>query len=102
MDAATKFISEAEKNVFNEEHRAKLQFNTSQYDKKVAQGKLQYSNLELAKTRAAGLRNKTTEHLDKYLIEFESNFIKRGGKIIWAQDASEALKEISSILKKSN
>jgi L-lactate dehydrogenase complex protein LldF len=102
MDAATKFFTEAEKNVFNEEHRRKLQFNTTQYDKKVAQGKLQYSNLELAKTRAAGLRNKTIEHLDKYLIEFESNFIKRGGKIIWAQDAAEAVKEISTILKKLN
>ena len=102
MDAATKFFNEAEKNVFNEEHRRKLQFNTSQYDKKVVLGKAQYSNLELAKTRAAGLRNKTIEHLDKYLIEFESNFIKRGGKIIWAQDAAEAVKEIASILKKSN
>src|SRR5665213_2875162 len=102
MDAATKFFTEAEKNVFNEEHRRKLQFNTQQYDKKVAQGKQQYSNLELAKTRAAGLRNKTIEHLDKYLIEFESNFIKRGGKIIWAQDAAEAAKEISNILKKAN
>ncbi len=102
MDAATKFFTEAEKNVFSEEHRRKLQFNTTQYDKKVAQGKLQYSNLELAKTRAAGLRNKTTEHLDKYLIEFESNFLKRGGKIIWAQDAAEAVREISGILKKSN
>jgi L-lactate dehydrogenase complex protein LldF len=102
MDSATKFFTEAEKNVFNSEHRNKIQFNTAQYDKKVAQGKLQYSNLELAKTRAAGLKNKTTEHLDKYLIEFESNFLKRGGKIIWAQDAAEAAKEITAVLKKAN
>src|ERR1041385_7665259 len=63
---------------------------------------MQYANLELAKTRAAGLRNKTTEHLDKYLIEFESNFLKRGGKIIWAQDVAEAQKEILQLLKKNN
>jgi L-lactate dehydrogenase complex protein LldF len=102
MDAATQFNLAAEKNVFNEAHRAKLQFNISQYDKKVVQGKMQYANLELAKTRAAGLRNKTTEHLDKYLIEFESNFLKRGGKIIWAQDVAEAQKEILQLLKKNN
>lgn len=102
MDAASIFFTEAEKNVFNAEHRSKLQHNIAQYDKKVAQGKQQFSNLELARTRAAGLRNKTTEHLDKYLIEFESNFIKRGGKIIWAQDAAEALREISAVLKKNN
>ena len=102
MDAATKFFTEAEKNVFNVEHRRKIQFNTEQYNKKVVQGKTQYLNLELAKTRAAGLRNKTTEHLDKYLIEFESNFIKHGGKIIWAQDAAEANREIAALLKKAN
>jgi L-lactate dehydrogenase complex protein LldF len=102
MEPVEKFYAEAEKNVFNEEHRAKLQFNISQYEKKVVHGKTQYSNLELAKTRAGGLRNKTTEHLDKYLIEFEANFIKRGGRIIWAQDAAEAQHEISSLLKKKN
>lgn len=102
MDPVAQFFAEAEKNVFNESHRSKLQFNIAQYEKKVVQGKMQYSNLELAKTRASGLRNKTTEHLDKYLIEFEANFIKRGGKIIWAQDAVEAQNEISSLLKKKN
>ncbi len=102
MDAATTFITEAEKNVFNEEHRRKLQHNMAQYDKKVVQGKMQYSNLDLAKTRAAGLKNKTTEHLDKYLIEFEANFLKNGGKIIWAQDAAEAQNEISALLKRKN
>jgi L-lactate dehydrogenase complex protein LldF len=102
MDAAEQFFTAAEKNVFDSAHRAKLQFNIAQYDKKVVQGKEQYANLELAKTRAAGLRNKTIEHLDKYLIEFESNFIKRGGKIIWAQDSAEALREISQVLKKNN
>ena len=42
---------------------------------------------------------KVTENLDKYLIEFEANFIKRGGKVIWAQDAEEAINEIIRILK---
>lgn len=100
MDAATLFFEQAEKNVFNEKHRNKLQFNIGQYENKIAQGKQQYSNLDLAKTRAAGLRNKTIEHLDKYLIEFESNFIKHGGKIIWAQDVAEAQREIVGLLKK--
>ena len=40
-------------------------------------GSNQYSNLELARNRAAFTRWKTIENLDKYLIEFESNFIKR-------------------------
>jgi L-lactate dehydrogenase complex protein LldF len=39
------------------------------------------------------------ENLDKYLIEFEANFIRRGGKVIWARDAEEAQAELLKILK---
>lgn len=101
MDQQAKFLSMAEKNVFDSALRAKLDFNIAQYDKKVLQGKQQYSNFELARTRAAGLRHKVIENLDKYLIEFEANFIRRGGKIIWAQDAAEANREILQLLKKN-
>lgn len=101
MDAATLFQTEAEKNVFDAAHRQTLQHNIAQYEKKVVQGKMQYSNYELARTRAAGLRNKVIENLDKYLIEFEANFIRRGGKVIWAQDAAEANREIAQVLKRS-
>lgn len=101
MDPQGKFIAEAEKNVFDTALRGKLAFNIEQYDKKVVQGKQQYSNLELARTRAAGVKHKVIENLDKYLIEFEANFLKRGGKVIWAQDAAEANREISAVLKKA-
>lgn len=84
------FNNAAEKNTFDETHRSKMENNILRYDEKVKQGVAQYSNLDLAKTRAAGIRHKTIEHLDKYLIEFESNFVRHGGRIIWAQDAGEA------------
>ncbi len=87
---------------FDEEHRRKLLFNIKQYDKKVIDGKKQYLDLELAKERASHLKWKVTENLDKYLIEFEANFIKRGGKVIWASDAQEAVEEILAILQKAN
>jgi L-lactate dehydrogenase complex protein LldF len=45
---------------------------------------------------------KVMENLDKYLPEFEANFQKRGGKVIWANDAGEANREILNILKKAN
>ncbi|MFN8165920.1 MAG: LutB/LldF family L-lactate oxidation iron-sulfur protein [Bacteroidia bacterium] len=93
------FLVDAEAKVFNPEHRRKLAFNIQQYDKKVVEGKNQFSNLELARQRASHLKWKVTENLDKYLIEFEANFIKRGGKVIWAQDAEEAINEIIRILK---
>ena len=102
MDPAIQFNEVGEKNVFSTDHRQKLQSNIEHYNRKVLQGKAQYSNIELAKMRAGAIKNKTTEHLDKFLIEFEANFIKRGGKIIWAQDIAEAQKEITAILKKKD
>lgn len=64
-------------------------------------GARQFAQLDLARERAAFTRWKAIEHLDKYLIEFESNFIRSGGKVIWAQDITDALEAIASILKQS-
>ena len=102
VSIAEKFIDDAEKKVFDPEHRRKLSFNIGQYDKKVVEGKKQFSDLELAKERASNLKTKAIDNLDKYLIEFESNFIKRGGKVIWARDAKEAQEEILKVLKRFN
>ena len=87
------FLDASEKKSFDLEHRKTLLYNISQYNKKVVGGKQQFSNLELAKTRAAAAKQKSIENLDKYLIEFEANFLKRGGKVIWAVDSEEAVKE---------
>ena len=96
------FLVNAEIKVFDHEHRRKLAFNISQYDKKVEEGKHQFSDLELAKQRAANLKWKSVENLEKYLTEFEFNFTKRGGKVIWAQNAEEAIAEINNIMKRVN
>ncbi len=93
------FLVDAEDRVFNKEHRRKLAFNILQYDKKVVDGKLQFDDFETARQRAAMLKWKVMENLDKYLTEFESNFTKRGGKVIWAQDADEAILEMMRIMK---
>jgi L-lactate dehydrogenase complex protein LldF len=81
-------------------HRAKLQHNIGKYDDAVKLGKKQFVNLELAKQRAAFLKNKVIGDLEKFLIEFEVNFEKNGGKIIWAENATDALNEITQIIKK--
>jgi L-lactate dehydrogenase complex protein LldF len=72
----------------------------NQYNKKVVQGKEQFSDLELAKSRAALLKNKAIENIGEFLEEFETNFTQRGGKVIWAQDAEEALKEVMLIMNR--
>jgi L-lactate dehydrogenase complex protein LldF len=96
------FLEAAEQKTFDRDHRKTISYNVAQYDKKVTEGKEQFSNHELARTRAAATKQKAIDNLEKYLIEFEAAFIKRGGKVIWAQDAEEALKESLQIMKKAN
>lgn len=94
------FLAASEKKIVDLSHRKKIMHNIEQYDKSVTEGKNQFSNLELAKKRIAGVKHKSIENLEKYLVEFEANFIKRGGKVIWAQDAEEAIKESLQIMQK--
>lgn len=98
-DLLQQFIADSERKVADQKHRATVQYNIGKYNEAVVGGKEQYARLDLARSRAAGLRSRVIENLDKYLIEFETNFTRRGGKIIWAQDAEEANREILALLK---
>jgi len=94
------FVKESNKIPFDLEHRRKINFNISRYDQAVQRGKKQFSQLELAKQRAANVKHKVIENLERYLSDFESNFIKKGGKVIWAQNAAEAVAEVLKIMHK--
>lgn len=100
MELQKKFLRDSEKVAFDKEHRRKINHNISKYDANVVKGKAQFADIELARGRAANLKHKILNDLDRYLIEFESNFEKNGGKVIWAPTARDAVKEILDILKK--
>lgn len=102
METLSQFNREAEKIAFDLKHREKINFNISKYDEAVIRGKEQYADLEKAKKRAAFIKYKVINDLDKYLIEFEDKFTSRGGKVIWAQDGKEAVKEILKIVKEKS
>ncbi len=96
------FLEKAAKKVSDPEHKRKILFNISQYDKKVVAGKQQYSNLEFARKKAAAIKSRVIENLEKYLTEFEINARRNGIKVIWAENADSAMKEIIDILKRRN
>ncbi len=98
MDQQSKFVQNTSI-AFDLEHRRKINFNIEKYDRAVAEGKTQYRDHELARLRASYLKTQVMENLDKYLLEFESNFIKNGGKVIWAADKQTALSEIVKIFE---
>ena len=81
------------------DHRRKINFNIKQYNNKVPEGKQQFPDLYLARERAKNIKWRAIETLDQQLEEFELNFTKRGGKVIWAEDAAQAIDEIIRICK---
>jgi L-lactate dehydrogenase complex protein LldF len=93
------FHKESELKAFDPEHRRKINFNIGKYNAAVENGMKEFSNHELARQRASYIKEHTILNLDKYLIEFEQNFTRNGGKIIWARNTEEALMEIDKIFK---
>ena len=99
-EIAEKFLKQSKLKAFDLDHRKIINFNIGKYNDAFKKGLLQYNNLDLAKSRAANIKRKVLNNLDKYLIEFDQNFTINGGKVIWAVDAEEAQQEILKILKK--
>ncbi len=100
--AQNDFMKAAEANLQHTELHDRMHIWQTIYKAQFYKACTQFSNLELARQRAAHLRWKTIEQLDRYLIEFEANFIKSGGKVFWAQDGTDALVEILNIIKRNN
>jgi len=79
------------------EHRRKINFNIGKYNAVVPQGKQQFMDVHLAREKAKNLKWKAIETLDKQLENFEAAIAKRGAKVIWAEDAQQALDAIKKI-----
>lgn len=94
-----KFLTESASKAFDLEHRQIITMNIDKYNSAFEAGKSRFYDLENSKKKAHLIKWKIMENLDRYLQEFESNFIKKGGKVIWANDAEEARQEILKIIK---
>jgi L-lactate dehydrogenase complex protein LldF len=98
---AEEFLVKADEKAFDLGHRKTINFNIGRYNTAVARGLSKFENLENSKRKANVVKWRVMENLDKFLPEFEANFQKRGGKVIWANDAEEAQKEILNIINKA-
>ncbi len=83
-------------------HRKTINFNIGKYNTALPKGKAQFSDLHLARERAKNIKWRAIETLDQMLEGFESAFTARGGKVIWAETAEEALQEILRICREKN
>jgi len=98
---AEKFLEDSEVKAFEPDHRRIINYNMGKYHAAVARGTARLANLETAKRKAHVVKWRVMENLDKFLPEFEANFQRRGGKVIWANDIVEAQQEILAIIERA-
>ena len=96
------FIAKSSVKAADLEHRRKINFNIGKYNSKVPEGKEQFADVHLVRERAKNIKWRAIETLDQQLEEFELNFTKRGGKVIWAESSEQAIAEILAICTAKN
>lgn len=96
------FITKSAQKTVDREHRRKINFNIGRYNAVVPKGKEQFRNVNLAREKAKNIKWKAIENLDKMLESFEAKITKRGAKVIWAENAHQALDEIGKICAEKN
>ena len=101
-EAAASFFAKSTIKAADKEHRRKINFNIGKYNAVVPQGKQQFINVSLAREKAKNLKWKAIETLDKQLETFEAAITRRGAKVIWAEDAAQALEEVRKICERKN
>ncbi len=99
---AEEFELAAAEKAFDQKHQRIIGFNIGRYDAAVKRGISRLANLEQSKRKAHTVKWRVMENLDKLLPEFEANFIKRGGKVIWANTAEEACEAVLEIARKAD
>lgn len=83
-------------------HRTTINYNIGKYNSIVPIGKKQFSDLDFAREKAKNIKWKALETLDRQLEKFEFNFLKKGGKVIWAETTEQACEAILKICKEKN
>jgi L-lactate dehydrogenase complex protein LldF len=102
MSNASSFIAKSTIKAADLEHRRKINFNIGKYNAVVPIGKQQFSDLPTARERAKNAKWNAIENLDKNLEEFEKKISARGAKVIWAEDANQALEAVGRICEEKN
>jgi L-lactate dehydrogenase complex protein LldF len=101
-ETASSFLAKSSIKASDKEHRRKINFNIGKYNAVVPKGKKQFPDLDLVREKAKNIKWKAIETLDKQLETFEAAIIKTGAKVIWAENAQQALDAIQKICKEKN
>lgn len=100
MKYAQEFTEKTQQLISEQQNRRNtIRQNLNRQEEAKLRSQQQYQDYELARSRAAYLKTQTMERLDEYLLSFEQQFTQKGGKIIWAEDASQVQNAVLDILQ---
>lgn len=100
QQVAEKFLKDSAVKFFGQRHREIIDTHIDKYTLAFEQAKTKFFDLENSRKKASLIKWKAIENLERYLLDFESNFTKNGGQVIWANDAEEARQEIAKIVER--
>lgn len=101
-ETSAEFLAKSTIKAADLDHRRKINFNIGKYNAVVPQGKEQFADVHLARERAKNIKWRAIETLDQQLEDFELNITRRGAKVIWAEDAQQALEAVHKICQEKN
>ena len=83
-------------------HRATINHNIGKYDAVVPMGKSQFDDIDFVREKAKNIKWKALETLDVQLEKFEVNIVRRGAKVIWAENPEQACEAVLKICREKN
>jgi len=97
LSKAKSFKKEAAHVANDLQHRKIIQFNMSKYEAAVADGKLRYKDLSLAKEQASAIKDDVVKRLPYLLEEFETNAVNNGAEVYWAESTSDLIDQLTHL-----
>jgi L-lactate dehydrogenase complex protein LldF len=96
---AQDFIRWATEKSADLKHRRIVRKNIDHYDASLLRVLPQYSDYEVARNRSAQIKHDAIEHLDNYLLQFETLIKSRGGHVYWAENGEEARTYVTNLAR---
>jgi L-lactate dehydrogenase complex protein LldF len=83
-------------------HRSTIRTGIDHYEAAVMRTGGRFLDWEAARDHCRAVKWEAVNHLDKYLLEFESRVKERGGHVFWAETAADARQYISELAARKN
>jgi L-lactate dehydrogenase complex protein LldF len=83
-------------------HRRTIRTGIDHYEAAVARTGARFQDWEAARQRLHEVKWEAINHLDKYLVEFETRLKERGGHVYWAETAEDARRYIADLAARNN